>query len=134
MPMALLRLSPARPSPAQDKFPIKFKVEYNREDISSRSRYSIRAKIVESDGRLAFTNDTVYEAITHGNPDKVNMLLVLVRPPPDLVGGSNAGEDWQTWVEVPVPVVWANLIPNEPEHLLRVAYLPVHNRRLCPSR
>ena len=45
------------------------------------------------------------------------MLLVLVRPPPDLVGGSNAGEDWQTWVEVPVPVVWANLIPNEPEHL-----------------
>ena len=102
--------------------PIKFKVEYNREDISSRSRYSISAKIVESDGRLAFTNDTVYEVITHGNPDKVNMLLVLVRPPPDLVGGSNAGEDWQTWVEVPVPVVWANLIPNGPEHLLRVAY------------
>ena len=102
--------------------PIKFKVEYNREDISSRSRYSISAKIVESDGRLAFTNDTVYEVITHGNPDKVNMPLVLVRPPPDLVGGSNAGEDWQTWVEVPVPVVWANLIPNEPEHLLRVAY------------
>ena len=102
--------------------PIKFKVEYNREDISSRSRYSISAKIVESDGHLAFTNDTVYEVITHGNPDKVNMLLVLVRPPPDLVGGSNAGEDWQTWVEVPVPVVWANLIPNGPEHLLRVAY------------
>ena len=50
------------------------------------------------------------------------MPLVLVRPPPDLVGGGNAGADWQTWVEVPVPVVWANLIPNEPEHLLRVAY------------
>ena len=45
--------------------PIKFKVEYNREDISSRSRYSISAKIVESDGRLAFTNDTVYEVIGH---------------------------------------------------------------------
>ena len=102
--------------------PIKFKVGYNREDISSRSRYSISAKIVESEGRLAFTNDTVYEVITHGNPDKVDMLLVLVQPPPDLVGGSNAGEDWRTWVEVPVPVVWANLIPNEPEPLLRVAY------------
>ena len=73
--------------------PIKFKVEYNREDISSRSRYSISAKIVESDGRLAFTNDTAYEVITHGNPDKVDMLLVLVHPPPDLVGGSASGSD-----------------------------------------
>ena len=102
--------------------PIKFEVEYNREDISPRSRYAISAKIVESDDRLAFTNDTSYEVITHGNPDKVDMLLVLVQPPPDLVGGSDAGSDWRTWVEVPVPVVWANLIPNEPEHLLRVAY------------
>ena len=61
------------------RVPTKFKVEYNREDISSRNRYSISAKIVESDGRLAFTNDTVYEVITHGNPDKVAMLLVLQR-------------------------------------------------------
>ncbi len=102
--------------------PIKFKVEYSREDIDSRSRYSIAAKVVESDGRLAFTNDTAYEVITHGNPDKVDMLLVLVQPPPDLVGGCDAASDWRTWVEVPVRVVWANLIPNEPEHLLRVAY------------
>ena len=102
--------------------PIKFQVEYNREDISTRSIYSISAKIVESDGRLAFTNDTVYEVITHDNPNKVDMLLVLVEPPPSLVEGSDAGSDWRTWVEVPVPVVWANLIPNEPEPLLRVAY------------
>ena len=32
--------------------PIKFKVEYNREDINSRNRYSISARIVESDDRL----------------------------------------------------------------------------------
>ena len=102
--------------------PIRFKVGYSREDIDSRSRYSIAAKVVESDGRLAFTNDTAYEVITHGNPDKVDMLLVLVQPPPDLVGGGDAASDWRTWVEVPVRVVWANLIPNEPEHLLRVAY------------
>ena len=102
--------------------PIKFKVEYNREDIDSRNRYAITAKIIESDGRLAFINDTAYEVITRGNPDKVDMLLVLVQPPPDLVGGSDAGSDWRTWVEVPVPVVWANLAPNEPEHLLRIAY------------
>ena len=40
------------------------------------------------------------------------MLLVLVQPPPDLVAD---GSDWRTWVEVPVPVIWANLIPNEPD-------------------
>ena len=103
--------------------PIKFKVEYNRQDIDSRNRYSVSARIVESDGRLAFTNDTAYEVITHGSPNKVDMLLVLVEPPPDLVGGDDdAGSDWRTWVEVPAPIVWANLIPNEPEHLLRVAY------------
>ena len=99
--------------------PIEFKVEYNREDIDSRNTYSIQARIVESDGRLAFTNDTVYEVISYGNPSKVDMILVLVQPPPDQV---DAGSDWRTWVEVPVPVVWANLIPNEPELLLRIGY------------
>ena len=102
--------------------PIKFKVGYNRSDISSRNRYAIIAKIVESDGRLAFINDTAYEVITQGKPGKVDMLLVLAQPPSDLVGGSNAGSDWQTWVEVSVPVAWANLVPNEPEPMLRVAY------------
>ena len=99
--------------------PVNFKVRYNREDIDSRNTYSIQARIVESAGRLAFTNDTAYEVITHGNTDKVDMLLVLVQPPPDQVEGN---EDWRTWVEAPVPVVWANLIPNEPEPFLRIAY------------
>ena len=99
--------------------PVNFKVRYNRDDIDSRNTYSIQARIVESDGRLAFTNDTAYEVITRGNPDKVDMLLVLVQPPPDQVEGN---EDWRTWVEAPVPVIWANLIPNEPELFLRIAY------------
>ena len=103
--------------------PIEFRVEYNREDIDSRNTYSITARVIESDGRLAFTNDTAYEVITRGNPDRVDMLLVLVQPPPDLVGDSDSGADWRTWVEVPVTVIGANLIPNEPEHLLRVNYL-----------
>ena len=100
--------------------PIKFKVEYSREDIDSRNRYSISARIIESDGRLAFTNDTAYEVITRGNPDQVDMRLVLVEPPPDLVDDADA--DLQTWVEVPATVISANLIPNEPEHPLRIAY------------
>ena len=103
--------------------PIKFKVEYNREDIDSRNRYSVSAQIIESDGRLAFTNDTAYEVITDGNPNKVYMLLVLIQPPLNPTGDSDTNSsDRRAWVEVPVLVVWANLIPNEAEHLLRVAY------------
>ena len=99
--------------------PIKFKVEYNRDDIDSRNTYGISARIIESDGRLAFTNDTAYDVITRGNPSKVDMLLVLVQPPPDQV---EEGTDWRTWVETPAQVIWANLIPNEREHFLRIGY------------
>ncbi len=65
--------------------PIRFKVEYSREDIESRNTYSVSARIIESDGRLAFTNDTAYDVITRGKPSKVDMVLVLVQPPPNLV-------------------------------------------------
>ena len=99
--------------------PINFKVVYSREDINSRDTYAIQARIIESDGRLAFINDTAHNVITRGNPNHVDILLVLVLPPPDQV---EEGVDWRKWVEVPVPVVWANLIPNEAEHLLRIAY------------
>ena len=99
--------------------PIKFKVQYNRDDIDSRNTYSIKADIIESDGRLAFTNDTAYEVITRGNPNKVDMVLVLVQPPPDQV---DEGTDWRQWVETPAQVSWANLVPNEREHFLRIGY------------
>ena len=99
--------------------PIKFKVEYNRDDIDSRNTYGISARIIESDGRLAFTNDTAYDVITRGKPSKVDMLLVLVQPPPDQV---EEGVDWRQWVETPAEVTWANLIPNEPELYLRIGY------------
>ncbi len=99
--------------------PIKFKVEYNRDDIDSRHTYGISARIIESDGRLAFINDTAHDVITRGNPSKVDMVLVLVEPPPDQV---EEGTDWRQWVEVPVRVLWANLIPNEREAFLRIAY------------
>ena len=104
---------------APGQVPIAFEVGYSREDIDPRNTYSVQARIVESDGRLAFTNDTAYDVITRGNPDRVDMVLVLVQPPPDLAGES---DDWRTWVEVPAAVVSANLIPNGPEPVLRVAY------------
>ena len=103
--------------------PITFEVPYNRADIDRRKVYSITARIIESDGRLAFTNDTAYEVITRGNPGRVDMLLVLVQPPPQLLEESESGSDWRTWVEVPAPVVSANLLPNEAETFLRIVYL-----------
>lgn len=102
--------------------PIKFSVEYDPEVIDRNNRYSVSARIVEGDGRLAFINDTAHEVLTRGNPNRIDMLLVLVEPPPDLVASLGAGEDWRAWRETPAPVIWANLIPNEPVPLLRVAY------------
>lgn len=99
--------------------PIGFEVGYNRDDVDSRNVYSIQARIIESDGRLAFTNDTAYEVITRGNPSKVDMVLVLVRPPPEMTDG---GSDWRQWVETPVQVISANLMSDEREHLIRVVY------------
>ena len=107
-------------SPGQP--PIKFRVGYNRDDIEPRNIYSISAEIIEADGRLAFTNDTAYDVITRGSPSKVDMLLVLVQPPPDLIPDGSTDSDWRHWVEVPARVIWANLIPNEPENYLQVGY------------
>lgn len=107
------------PDPGQ--VPIKFRVGYNKDDISDRNRYSVSARIVESDGRLAFTNDTAYEVITRGNPNRVDMVLVLVEPPPELVEQSDT-DDWRTWVEAPVQPISAEWIPSDPELLVMVKY------------
>ena len=99
--------------------PIRFEVGYHRDDIDDGNVYGITARIIESDGRLAFTNDSAYDVITRGHPSRVDMLLVLVEPPPGLV---DAGTDWRQWVETPAQIVLASLIPNEPDHPLRIAY------------
>ena len=101
------------------QIPIRFEVGYHRDDIDDRNSYAVSARIIESDGRLAFTNDTAYEVITRGNPRSVDMLLVLVEPPP---GSVEEGTDWRQWVEMPAQVVLASLIQNEPDHPLRIAY------------
>ena len=78
-------------SPGQ--VPIDYEVKYNREDINPRNTYGITAKIIESDDRLAFINDTAHDVITGGNPTRVDMVLVLVQPPPDLIDESNPTGD-----------------------------------------
>ena len=95
--------------------PIHFRLNYDEADIDPRNTYAINATIFELDGRMAFTNDTAYEVITRGNPDRVDMRLVMVQPPPGEAGDT-------AWVEVPAQVVSAALILNGPELLLRVVH------------
>ena len=99
--------------------PISFRLEYNRDDIDARNTYAVSARIIEADERLAFTNDTAYDVITRGSPSRVEMLLVPVKPPPDLI---EDGVDWRQWVEVPAKVIRANLVPNEHDHFLRIEF------------
>ena len=66
-------------SPGQ--VPIDFDLRYVSDEIDDRNTYSISAVITESDGRMAFTNDTAYDVITRGNSRRVNMTLVMVEPP-----------------------------------------------------
>ena len=109
------------PNPGQ--VPIAFKIEYNKDDLNPRNTYSIGARIMESDGRLAFINDTAYEVITRGNPDKVDMVLVLVEPPPDPSNsGDKSGSSQTKWVEVPVPIVGAKVLQENSEYLLLVTF------------
>ena len=89
--------------------PIKFDVDYDPDDIDSGNVYSVSARIEESDGRLAFINDTAYDVITRGNPKRVDMVLVLVEPPPEMVDGEWSAEDrWP--VEEPVHVTGTELL------------------------
>ena len=59
--------------------PVAFRIEYDPAAIDERRTYAIQASIRE-DGRLLFANDTVYDVITYGRPDHVDMALVRVAP------------------------------------------------------
>ncbi len=102
--------------------PIEFKLEYNRGDIDDRNTYSLQADIIESDGRLAFTNDTAYDVITRGNPRRVDMLLVLVQPPPS-EGTDGETADHGEWVEAAYPIVGGEMLPPHEGDFLRIFYL-----------
>jgi len=101
--------------------PIDFKVRYPRGAINTRSTYSISVRIEEADGRLAFINDTAYDVLTHGNPDRVDMVLVMVEPPPEMVDGEWTPSDTAP-VEQPVDVVETHMIWEGTQALVRVVY------------
>ncbi len=100
--------------------PIAFEVEYNRDDIDERNTYSIQVSIIEEDGRLAFVNDTATDVITRGNPDRVDMRLVLVQPPPELA--EQVEGDHRTWVERPPAIIGAAHFQERNDHFVRIDF------------
>ena len=100
--------------------PIAFEVEYNRDDIDDRNIYSILVSIIEEDGRLAFVNDTSFDVITRGNPDEVDIPLVLVQPPPELA--AQVEGDHRTWVERPPEVIRAHVWDEGGNKYIRIEY------------
>lgn len=109
--------------------PIRFEIPYDRDDINSGNTYSVSARIEEADGRLAFINDTAYDVITRGNPTRVEMVLVMVEPPPEMVDGEWSPED-RLPVEEPVTVTGTQLIREGSDLFVRVAFV-VSEREGC---
>ncbi len=99
--------------------PIAFEVPYNSDDINPRNTYSIQVRITESDGRLAFINDTAYDVITRGNPTRIDMVLVIVQPPPDPTGEWN-DENSRQYVEEEVEAIGAEVVEYHPEVIILV--------------
>ena len=59
--------------------PIKFKIDYDKDDIKDGNTYGISAAVYNPEGQLIFISDTSYEVITDGNPTKVNLNLVAIQ-------------------------------------------------------
>ncbi len=104
------------------RVPIRFEVPYHRSDIDSRNTYSISARIEEADGRLAFISDTAYDVITGGNPSTVEMVLVMVEPPPEMVDGEWSTEDRHP-IESPVAVTATEVIWEGQDAYVQVSFV-----------
>ena len=64
------------PSPGPS--PVSFRIDYRRAAIDPRRDYSLSARITNSDGRLLFTNDTVYPVLTYGYPNHADLALIAI--------------------------------------------------------
>lgn len=58
--------------------PVSFRLDYLRADIDPRNTYSVSARVESAEGKLLFTNDTVYMVLTLGNSDRADLELVAV--------------------------------------------------------
>ena len=102
--------------------PIAFEIPYKGNDIAEGNTYALQAEIIESDGRLAFINDTVYEVITNGKPDRVDMQLKLVEPPPALAAQLDDDHRSLPWQEGMPQLIGAQHFNESGRHFVRVAF------------
>ena len=101
--------------------PVPFKLEYDRDDIQAGNVYAVQARIKYGDGSLAFVNDTAYEVITQGRSDKVDMVLVMVSPPPGGIPG-NVTPVPGDWVVVAADIRVVETERTDDGYLLRTVY------------
>lgn len=57
--------------------PFGFAIAYDADTIDPRMTYAVRAQVHGSDG-LMFTTDTIAPVITHGAPDRVDLMMIRV--------------------------------------------------------
>lgn len=58
--------------------PVAFRLDYRQADIDPRNTYSVSARVESAEGKLLFTNDTVYMVLTLGNSNRADLELVAV--------------------------------------------------------
>ena len=109
--------------------PIGFEIPYRRSDINSHNTYSVSARIEEAGGRLALINDTAHDVITRGNPNRVDMVLVMVEPPPEMADGEWIAADRRP-IEAPVAVTATEVIWEGADAYVQVFYV-VSDRDGC---
>lgn len=56
--------------------PHNFRLQYNSRSVGEKNTYSLSARIETAAGDHLFVSDTPYDAITQGNPSRVDMDLV----------------------------------------------------------
>lgn len=62
-----------------NQVPISFVLEYPIKDIQEGMTYSVNARITQS-GQLLFISDRITPVLTRGKGNRVNLMLVKVRP------------------------------------------------------
>ena len=62
-----------------DRLPVRFRIEYDPDEISDRSEYSLSADVRRGDD-LLYVNDTVHTVLTRGAPRNSDVVVVSTNP------------------------------------------------------
>ena len=101
--------------------PFSFRLEYSRADIRPGNTYAVQARITHADGSLAFTTDTAHEVITEGRPDRVDLILAMVAPPPTALPAGITPLPGE-WLVAPSPIRKVEIEEYDEGYLLTAVY------------